>query len=389
MDVKHPLHSLIVAKAAARSGHWWRRPTTIGAGVIIALSASAAGAVSSNQSTVAAKHHLPKTYLASAWPDLMQPPPPVVVPAPGTATPAVPTSADPVAGAVDLCTGAPENTGPALTAMRSSSTGGNGGTIVLTDAAVSPADSNPLDSLLPTITGAVAGAANALGLPLPPLPSLTPPTSTVPPTVPLSGGSEGTGASGSSSNGSQSGSTTTTTTTVPPTSAPPLGTALSPSSQSGDPNLGANDTNIGCDLIGSGTVGGAAPGETATEAAAVTNAISLLGIPYQWGGESTQGGFDCSGMVQYVYRNVGVDLPRVAQDQFDAGPAVPPGATVEPGDLVFFGSGTNDVSHVGMYVGDGLMIDAPHTGAVVRFDRVAGFEPIVGVSAPGQGQSTL
>jgi cell wall-associated NlpC family hydrolase len=82
-----------------------------------------------------------------------------------------------------------------------------------------------------------------------------------------------------------------------------------------------------------------------------------------WGGESTHIGFDCSGMVQYVYREVGIDLPRVAQNQYDAGPAVPPGSAVEPGDLVFFGSGTNDVSHVGMYVGDGLMIDAPPTRA--------------------------
>jgi cell wall-associated NlpC family hydrolase len=52
---------------------------------------------------------------------------------------------------------------------------------------------------------------------------------------------------------------------------------------------------------------------------------------------------------------------------------------------VFFGAGANDVSHVGMYVGDGLMIDAPNTGSVIRFDRVAGFERIVGVTAPGQG----
>jgi cell wall-associated NlpC family hydrolase len=144
------------------------------------------------------------------------------------------------------------------------------------------------------------------------------------------------------------------------------------------------DSSIGCDLIGSGTVGGTAPGETSTEAAAVADAIALLGIQYQWGGESTKGGFDCSGMTQYVYREAGVYLPRVAQNQYDAGPAVPPGTTVVPGDLVFFGKGTNDVSHVGMYVGDGLMIDAPHTGSVIRFDRVSGFEPIVGVTSPGE-----
>ena len=153
----------------------------------------------------------------------------------------------------------------------------------------------------------------------------------------------------------------------------------------GTPSRGGTDSSIGCNLIGSGAVGGMAPGETAAESSAVANAIALLGLPYVWGGESTQTGFDCSGMVQYVYREVGIDLPRVAQNQYDAGPAVPPGSTVEPGDLVFFGAGTNDVSHVGLYVGDGLMIDAPHTGSVVRFDRVAGFERIVGVTAPGQG----
>ena len=69
---------------------------------------------------------------------------------------------------------------------------------------------------------------------------------------------------------------------------------------------------------------------TAAESSAVANAIALLGLPYVWGGESTQTGFDCSGMVQYVYREVGIDLPRVAQNQYDAGPGVPPGSTVEP-----------------------------------------------------------
>ncbi len=146
----------------------------------------------------------------------------------------------------------------------------------------------------------------------------------------------------------------------------------------------ADSDDIGCNLIGGGTVGQVAPGETPTEAAAVEDVVQLLGIPYVWGGESLSG-FDCSGLVQYVYREVGVSLPRVAQDQYDAGPAVPPGTEVEPGDLVFFGNGVNDVEHVGMYVGDGLMVDAPHTGTVVQFDRIDGFMPIVGVTAPGQG----
>jgi cell wall-associated NlpC family hydrolase len=139
---------------------------------------------------------------------------------------------------------------------------------------------------------------------------------------------------------------------------------------------------IGCNLIGTGAVGLATAGETPTEAAAVHDVMAFLGVPYVWGGESSQG-FDCSGLVQAVYREAGISLPRVAQSQYDAGPAVNPGQAVVPGDLVFFGTGPGDVSHVGMYVGDGLMVDAPHTGAMVRFDRVDGFGSIVGITAPG------
>jgi cell wall-associated NlpC family hydrolase len=387
MDFDHLLHSLMTARAPGKNRRWWRRPTTLGAAAIVALSASAAGAVSSNPSAVAPKHPLATTFAASAWPDLVQPSPPAAAPAPAVASNTTPAPAGPVVGADNLCSGAQESPGTALTAMHSAAAGASRGTVVLADATDSSAGSSALNSLVPTITGAIAGAANALGLPLPTLPISPLPTTTVPSTLPLSGSSGGGGGSGASgTTNAPSGSTPTTTTTTTPAS--PLAPNVVPSSpsQTGDSNLGQNDANIGCDLIGSGTVGGMAPGETAAEASAVSNAVALLGTPYQWGGESTQGGFDCSGMVQYVYREGGIFLPRVAQDQYDAGPAVPPGATVEPGDLVFFGSGTNDVSHVGMYVGDGLMIDAPHTGAVVRFDRVAGFEPIVGVTSPGAGQ---
>ena len=118
----------------------------------------------------------------------------------------------------------------------------------------------------------------------------------------------------------------------------------------------------------------------------MVTALSVLGTPYVWGGESHKG-FDCSGLVQWAFGTAGVRLPRVAQDQYNAGPPVRPGATVVPGDLVFFGSSPRDVAHVGMFVGDGLMVDAPHTGAVVRLDRIAGFAPLVGVTSPG-GQQT-
>ena len=72
----------------------------------------------------------------------------------------------------------------------------------------------------------------------------------------------------------------------------------------------------------------------------------------------------------------------MAQSQFDAGPDVPGGSTVQPGDLVFFGTGASGVDHVGLYVGAGEMIDAPHTGALVRFDD-ADWPGLVGATRPG------
>jgi cell wall-associated NlpC family hydrolase len=106
---------------------------------------------------------------------------------------------------------------------------------------------------------------------------------------------------------------------------------------------------------------------------AVEWALAQVGTPYVWGGETPGVGFDCSGLAQAAYEVAGITLPRVAQDQFDAGPALPPGAPLAPGDLVFFGGGPTEVTHVGMYVGteDGqaVMVDAPHTGADVRVDR--------------------
>ncbi len=123
------------------------------------------------------------------------------------------------------------------------------------------------------------------------------------------------------------------------------------------------------------------PTASGTVVAALTFAAEKLGTPYVWGGTGN-GGFDCSGLAQAAYRAGGVSLPRVAQAQFDAGPIVPGAGTVQPGDLVFFGTGTTGVDHVGLYVGVGEMIDAPHTGADVRFDA-ADWPDRVGVTRPG------
>ncbi|MBB4987259.1 hypothetical protein GGE06_008231 [Streptomyces sp. SFB5A] len=110
-------------------------------------------------------------------------------------------------------------------------------------------------------------------------------------------------------------------------------------------------------------------------AAAIQWAQGKLGTPYLWGGTGTaaqNGRFDCSGLTQAAYDTVGVRLPRVANDQYNAGPH-PSRGELLPGDLVFFSddlTNSRAIRHVGIYVGGGYMIDAPRTGAVIRFDRI-------------------
>jgi cell wall-associated NlpC family hydrolase len=105
-------------------------------------------------------------------------------------------------------------------------------------------------------------------------------------------------------------------------------------------------------------------------ALAVSWALSQIGTPYVWGGETPGAGFDCSGLVQAAYAVAGVALPRVAQDQYDTTPKLAAGAPLAPGDLVFFGGGPGSIDHVGLFVGvvggQDVMVDAPHTGADVR-----------------------
>ncbi|MGH9078324.1 MAG: C40 family peptidase [Acidimicrobiales bacterium] len=118
-------------------------------------------------------------------------------------------------------------------------------------------------------------------------------------------------------------------------------------------------------------------------------ALAQVGTPYIWGGETPGVGFDCSGLVQTAYKVAGISLPRVAQDQYDAGPQLPPGTPLEPGDLAFFGGGPSDVTHVGLVVSPGVMVDAPYTGADVREDSFPttigaafGSDVVVGFTRP-------
>ncbi len=102
--------------------------------------------------------------------------------------------------------------------------------------------------------------------------------------------------------------------------------------------------------------------------ALVADAMKYLGTPYVWGG-TTPVGFDCSGLMQYVFRELGYSLSRTTYTQVKEG--VPVSAdNLQPGDLLFFGSATSP-SHVGMYIGDGKYIHAPHTGDVVKISELS------------------
>jgi hypothetical protein len=120
--------------------------------------------------------------------------------------------------------------------------------------------------------------------------------------------------------------------------------------------------------------GGLTPG--AQDDAVVAVAMQYLGVPYEWGGASPKTGFDCSGLVAYVFAQLGVSLPHYAAAQWYSPDAVwVAPERLQPGDLVFFtgSDGTRKApGHVGIYVGDGYLIDAPHTGSFVRVDRLDG-----------------
>jgi peptidoglycan DL-endopeptidase CwlO len=106
------------------------------------------------------------------------------------------------------------------------------------------------------------------------------------------------------------------------------------------------------------------PGAGHPQAASI--ALNYLGVPYSWGGASPSTGFDCSGLVMYVYAQLGIPLPHYTVAQWNA---TEPIASPAPGDLVFF----NGLGHVGIYIGGGKFVDAPHTGSVVRIDSLSSF----------------
>jgi len=104
-----------------------------------------------------------------------------------------------------------------------------------------------------------------------------------------------------------------------------------------------------------------------TGADVVAEARKYLGIPYVWGGSDPKKGFDCSGLVQYVYNDLGIKLPRGSIAQSGKGTEVSSLAEAKPGDLVTFGV---PADHIGIYIGNNKMIVAPHTGDVVKVQTV-------------------
>jgi peptidoglycan DL-endopeptidase CwlO len=122
---------------------------------------------------------------------------------------------------------------------------------------------------------------------------------------------------------------------------------------------------------------------------ALVVARKYLGVPYLWGG-TTPSGFDCSGLMQYSFRKVGISIPRTSREQFRAGAYIPPDRLdlLEPGDMVFFGyhGDPSQIHHVGMYTGGGDFLHAPQTGDVVRITsltaRIASRGDYVGAVRP-------
>ncbi|MEV5989619.1 NlpC/P60 family protein [Streptomyces sp. NPDC052051] len=137
--------------------------------------------------------------------------------------------------------------------------------------------------------------------------------------------------------------------------------------QSSSGSSGSSDSSAGSGSTGSGSSGTGSSGSTSTTKAekALSFARSQIGKPYVWGATGPDS-YDCSGLTQASWKAAGVSLPRTTWDQVKVGTTVSI-ANAQPGDLIFF---YDDISHVGLYIGDGMMIHAPKPGAYVREESV-------------------
>ncbi|MFC3689499.1 transglycosylase SLT domain-containing protein [Aquipuribacter hungaricus] len=162
-----------------------------------------------------------------------------------------------------------------------------------------------------------------------------------------------------------------------------LAGATSATTGAGTPGAAGTTAAAAAGATGPRTAGGPTGGDV------VDAARRYLGVPYRWGGTDPATGLDCSGFVQRVFADLGVDLPRTVADQRHAGTAVASMADARPGDLLVFDSaGSPSGRHIGIYVGDGQMIASPKKGEDVSimkvWDDVAAIRRVVpdGSAAP-------
>jgi cell wall-associated NlpC family hydrolase len=174
---------------------------------------------------------------------------------------------------------------------------------------------------------------------------------------------------------------------------PPAGSTPSPTPSDTGAPAPTPDPSAGCAAGGDGTDFGVIPagvlpdgyvipaGAPVVVQTAIRWALGQLGTPYQWGGSCTDshgqdpmGRCDCSSLMQQAYKAAGVTLSRTTYTQVKEGTAVAVDA-LRPGDLVFTGGTAADPDHVGMVIGQGLIVNAPHTGAVVDVNTLADWKP--------------
>ena len=139
--------------------------------------------------------------------------------------------------------------------------------------------------------------------------------------------------------------------------------AAAANNNNGGGSVNRNNGGNGTKPAPAPTPSGGGSGNTSTAQAIVNAAYSQLGVPYVWGGTTPGVGLDCSGLTQYCHRVAGISIGRTSEVQGGGGKAV---SNPQPGDLVCYGS------HIGIYIGGGQMIHAPHTGDVVRVANVYG-----------------
>ena len=124
-------------------------------------------------------------------------------------------------------------------------------------------------------------------------------------------------------------------------------------------------------LVGACAHHGGTAGDTGAANDVLMRALGLVGTPYRYGGNSPAGGFDCSGLVQYVFLDsAGLRLPRSTRELVAMEARKVDRDALRPGDLVFFSPGGGKASHIGIYVGEGRFVHAPSSGGTVRLDQL-------------------